>query len=104
MPVSKVGQKAVVKIPGLVRTKGSKILTQVFQALPDLKLLMIVRNPVTRMISHITHEYFNPGGIFEGQELPKIDDILLDLVPDFQRHNNFNGLSLSTLLSLVNFA
>ena len=100
MPFSNVGQKAVVKIPGLARTKGSKTLTQLFQALPHLKLLMIVRNPITRMISHIMHEYFNPGGIFEGQELPKIDDILLDLVPDFQGHKSFNGLFLSTLLCL----
>ena len=83
MPVSKATQKVVVKIPGLNnRTKGSNALTELSQALPDLKLLMIVRNPVTRMISHIMHEYFNPGGIFEGQELPKIDDILLDHVPD----------------------
>ena len=98
MPVSKPSQKVVVKIPGLARTKGSKALTQLSQALPDLKLLMIVRNPITRMISHIMHEYFNPGGMFEGQELPKIDDILLDLVPDFKGHKSFNGLFVITLL------
>ena len=63
---------------------------------------MIVRNPVTRMISHIMHEYFNPGGIFEGQDLPKIDDILLDLVPDLQAKKNFNGLFLFRLLLIVN--
>ena len=64
---------------------------------------MIVRNPITRMISHIMHEYFNPGGMFEGQDLPKIDDILLDLVPDFQGHKNFNGFFLFRLLLIVNF-
>ena len=101
MPVTKAYQKVVVKIPGLTqRTKGSKTLTKIYQALPDLKLLMIVRNPVTRMISHIMHEYFNPGGIFEGQDMPEIDDILLDLVPNFQGHKNFNGWSLFTLLFL----
>ena len=99
MPVSKATQKVLVKIPG---AKGNKTLTQLYRALPDLKLLMIVRNPVTRMISNIMHEYFNPGGIFEGQELPKIDDILLDLVPDFQEHKNFKGLFIFRLLLMVN--
>ena len=75
MPLSKASQKVVVKIPGLARTKGRKTLTQVSKALPDLKLLIVVRNPITRMISHIMHKYFNPGGMFEGHELPKIDDI-----------------------------
>ena len=98
MPESQPSQKVIVKIPGLVRTKDRKTLTQFHQALPDLKLLMIVRNPITRMISHIMHEYFNPGGIFEGQGLPRIDDILLDLVPDLQEHKNFHGLFVISLL------
>jgi hypothetical protein len=100
MPESKPSQKVVVKIPGLARTKDRKTLTQFHQALPDLKLLMIVRNPITRMISHIMHEYFNPGGMFEGQELPKIDDILLDLVPDTEGPQVFNGWFLSKLTCL----
>ena len=48
------------------------------------------------MISHIMHEYFNPGGMFEGQELPKIDDILLGLVPDTDGPKDFNGGFSST--------
>ena len=98
--VSKATQKVVVKMPGL--TKSSKTLTQVYQALPDLKLLMIVRNPITRMISQIMHEYFNPGGIFEGQDMPNIDDILLNLVPDFQGSMDFNGLFSFRILFIVN--
>ena len=100
MPESKPSQKVAVKIPGLVRTKDRKTLTLFHQSLPDLKLLMIVRNPITRMISHIMHEYFNPGGMFEGQELPNIDDILLDLAPDTEGPKVFNGWFLFKLSRL----
>ena len=72
MPVSKPSQKVVVKIPGLARTKGRKTLTQVSKALPDLKLLIVVRNPITRMISHIMHKYFNPGGCLRVMSCPRL--------------------------------
>ena len=77
MPLSMAHQKVVVKMPGLTLKTNNKTLVKMYSAMPDLKLLMIVRNPITRILSHIMHEYFNPGGLFEGQELPNIDDLIL---------------------------
>ena len=92
MPEANPKQMVVVKIPGLTKRKNSNTITQLYQALPDLKLLLIVRNPITRIVSHIMHEYFNPGGMFFGQELPDIDDIIMERVQDIKGTKDFNGL------------
>ena len=30
------------------------------------------------------HEYVNPGGLFEGQEMPDINDIIMGRVPNLE--------------------
>ena len=97
MPLAKQEQKIIVKIPGLAKTANNRTLLQLHKALPGLKLLIIVRNPITRILSHIMHEFFNPGGMFEGQELPDIDDLIMGRIPNMPGPKNFSGIYLTVL-------
>ena len=92
MPAAKPNQMVVVKIPGLFQSKKSTAVTRLYQSLPNIKLLLIVRNPITRIVSHIMHEFFNPGGMFSGHAMPDIDDLIMGRVPDVDGPKNFNGL------------
>ena len=92
MPPAKPNQKVVVKFPGLFKSKNSTTVTQMYQSLPDLKLLLIVRNPIIRIVSHFMHEFFNPGGMFSGHEMPDIDDFIMGRITDVHGPKNFNGL------------
>ena len=92
MPTAKPNQREVLKMPGLTKPGDSKTLPQLYQALPGLKLLLIVKNPIKRIISHIMHEYVNPGGLFAGQEMPDINDIVMDRVPSLEGPTDFDGL------------
>ena len=56
-----------------------------------LKLLLVVRNPIDRIVSHILHEYYNGGGIFYGHYMPDINDIILDKAEDPDVPKRFEG-------------
>ena len=72
MPEAEDAEKVVVKV--MVKFE---LLSRMYDAMPNIKLLLVVRNPISRMVSHILHEYKNPGGIFEGSDMPVIDDIIM---------------------------
>ena len=38
------------------------------------------------------HEFFNPGGMFSGHEMPDIDDFIMGRITDVHGPKNFNGL------------
>ena len=100
MPLAQQHQKIIVKIPGLAKKGDNGTLLQLHTSLPGLKLLMIVRNPITRILSHIMHEFFNPGGMFEGQELPDIDDLIMGHIR-MQGPGNFSGIYLTFFMHLI---
>ena len=89
MPEAAENEKVVVKM--LVK---EELVGRMYDALPNIKLLLVVKNPITRMVSHIMHEYKNPGGLFEGSDMPVIDDIIMGRVhlslPDIGTSTEFN--------------
>ena len=75
MPEADSTEQIVVKV--LVK---AEFVSSLYEALPDMKLLLVVKNPITRIVSHIVHEYVNPGGVFQGKPMPAIDDIIMGRV------------------------
>ena len=75
MPEAAKEEKVVVKV--LVK---AEFVSSLYDALPDMKLLLVVKNPITRIVSHIVHEFVNPGGLFQGTTMPLIDDIIMGRV------------------------
>ena len=75
MPEADNSEKVVVKV--LVK---AELVSYLHEALPDMKLLLVVKNPITRIVSHIVHEFVNPGGVFQGKAMPAIDDIIMGRV------------------------
>ena len=82
MPFAKQNQKIVVKTMGLFQTRKGNSLRLMHKAFPNLKILIIVRNPITRIVSHFVHEFYNSGGMFYGEEVPDTDDILMQRSED----------------------
>ena len=75
MPEADEKEKVIVKV--LVK---AEFVSSLYEALPDMKLLLVVKNPITRIVSHIVHEFVNPGGLFQGTTMPLIDDIIMGRV------------------------
>ena len=60
--------------------------------LPDVRLLMVVRNPIDRVVSHVLHMFKNEGTPFTGHDMPLIDDIIFDYVTKGQSLINIGDL------------
>ena len=88
MPKARKDQVVALKIFDISKKTS---LTELFKALPNLKLLLVVRNPIDRIVSHILHEYYNRGGIFYGHYMPDINDIILDKAEDPDVPKRFEG-------------
>ena len=93
MPKADEKENVIVKV--LVK---AEFVSSLYEALPDMKLLLVVKNPITRIVSHIVHEFVNPGGRFQGTIMPLIDDIIMGRVqlsvpeigePQFLSHLRF---------------
>ena len=92
MPVAETNQTVAVKIPGLARqsTVGVELLKK---HMPWLKLVIVVKDPISRIVSHIIHEFKNSGGLFFGLEMPDINDIIMDriYIPNLMEIPNYGG-------------
>ena len=88
MPEARTDQLVAVKIFDISQKTS---LMKLYTALPDLKLLLVVKNPIDRIVSHILHEYHNPGGLFHGLEMPDINEIIYGAVPDPDVEKPFEG-------------
>ena len=75
MPDAEPDQTVIVKAPGVLRNPAA--LNRIFEVLPDVKMLLVVRNPIDRVVSDIIHEYAE--GILKDKEMPDINDILISL-------------------------
>ena len=75
MPDAEPDQTVIVKAPGVLRNTAA--LNRIFEALPDVKMLLVVRNPIDRVVSDIIHEYAE--GSLKDKEMPDINDILISL-------------------------
>ena len=82
MPLAAPDQMAIVKAPGILTEKenntGTRMhLERLKQVIPDVKILMVVKNPIDRLVSHIVHEFAQGGGHQGGKIMPDVDDIIM---------------------------
>ena len=75
MPDAEPDQTVIVKAPGVLRNLAA--LKQIFDVIPDVKMLLVVRNPIDRVVSDIIHEY--AVGSVKDKEMPDINDIIISL-------------------------
>ena len=70
MPLAKPYQKVLVKPMEIINLKANTTnLERLHKAFPDIQLLLVVRNPVSRLVSQFVHNY----------ALKKNKDIMPDL-------------------------
>ena len=76
MPIARPDQIIITKTPGMIDIPGNTTyLKRLHQAIPDIKLLMVVKNPIDRVISDIIHEF--TSGAHKGEPMPPIDDVIM---------------------------
>ena len=75
MPDAEPDQTVIVKAPGVLRNPAA--LKRIFEAIPDVKMLLVVRNPIDRVVSDIIHEY--AVGSQKDEEMPDINNIIVSL-------------------------
>ena len=56
MPLAKPDQKVIVKSAGILKPGNTTYLERLHKSFPDIQLLLVVRNPVSRLVSDIAHE------------------------------------------------
>ena len=74
LPTAGPNQMVIAKTPALFTS--DTFIQRLAESLPEVKLLMVVKNPITRIVSHVMHEFTNPGTFHFGQQMPPIDDII----------------------------
>ena len=79
MPEATTDQMVIVKTPGIIKEPNISAtniyLKRLHDAIPDLKVLLIVKNPIDRVVSHIVHHYVQ--GPYKDEDMPDIDDIIM---------------------------
>lgn len=82
MPHASSEQKVVVKAPGMFNRLGigdTKYLQRLNKSFPNVKLLMVVRNPIDRLVSDIAHTYsVKNTEIINTESLPDLDKLLIN--------------------------
>ena len=73
MPDAEPNQTIIVKATGILRNPAAWI----FDVIPDVKMLLVVRNPIDRVVSDIIHEY--AVGSQKDEEMPDINNIIVSL-------------------------
>ena len=75
MPDAEADQTVIVKAPGILCNPAS--LKGIFDVIPDVKMLLVVRSPIYRVVSDIMHEYL--VGTIKDNEMQDINDIIISL-------------------------
>ena len=77
MPLARPDQLVLVKSPFVFQSPNiSLTLQRHVDTLPDVKVILVVKNPIDRVVSDILHNYAN--GLQKGQKMPDINDIIMD--------------------------
>ena len=93
MPLARPDQIVVCKTPGMIDIPGNTtFLERLREAIPDIKLLMVVKNPIDRIVGDVMHEYAD--GAHKGEAMPPIDDIILHKAGHISAYR-FSGIPLS---------
>jgi hypothetical protein len=72
MPDADPNQTILVKAPGILCNPAS--LKRIFDVIPDVKMLLVVRSPIDRVVSDIMHKY--SVGTIKDNEMQNINDII----------------------------
>ena len=76
MPQAESDQIIVIKTPGMLDFPyKTTYLERLRSAIPETKLLMVVKNPIDRIVSDVLHEFLS--GKHKGKVMPPIDDVIL---------------------------
>ena len=79
MPVARPHQIVLAKSPFIFQSPNISItLQRHVETLPDVKVILVVRNPIDRIVSDILQLY--SVGIQARYNMPDINDILMDRV------------------------
>ena len=73
----------------LYQRQIDKILQRLKSTIPNIKLLLVVRNPVKRIVSNIVHEF--KDGKLKNLKMPNIDDLILQRSETGVVHPNISG-------------
>ena len=75
MPDAEPNQTIIVKAAGILRNPAA--LKRIFDVIPDVKMLLVVRNPIKCVVSDIIQEY--SVGSLKDKEMQDINDIIMSL-------------------------
>ena len=74
MPLARPDQLVLVKSPSVFQSPNISItLQRHVDTLPDAKVILVVKNPIDRVVSDIIHTY---AGVSD--KMPDINDIIMD--------------------------
>ena len=98
LPPSAPDQTVIVKASGILNITPNKNLVEKYlkrlkTSIPDIKLLLVVQNPIDRMVSHIVHEYAR-NGEYDGQAMPDIDYIITGRIDHLNEKSDLNHCSV----------
>ena len=82
MPIATTDQIVLVKAPGVINETPTPATTlaylnRLYQAIPDVKILLVVKNPIDRLVSHIVHECVQYGCNHHKERMPDVNDIIM---------------------------
>ena len=79
MPKAMAEQLVLAKSPNVFQSSNiSLTLHRIVKTVPDVKVILVVRNPIDRVVSDILHTY--AVGTQGRHKMPNINDIIMDRV------------------------
>ena len=89
MPLAEPYQKVVVKPKGIINLKRNTTnLERLHNAFPDIQVLLVMRNPVSRLVSHIVHNYSEERA---KNKMPDLDKMLMN-VDGYREKQGLSGM------------
>ena len=77
MPVARPHQIVLAKSPFIFQSPNISItLQRHVDTLPGVKVILVVKNPIDRVVSDIIHNY--AVGLLARNKMPNINDIIMD--------------------------
>ena len=92
MPIATLDQIVIVKAPGVTNKTPTPATTLVYlnrlyQAIPDVKILLVVKNPIDRLVLQIVQEYVQYGGNHYKEKMPDVNDIIMGRAGEIKGRN-----------------
>ena len=100
MPEAEPNQTVIVKIPGVAQN-SSIMLNALKENLPSLRIVIVVKDPISRIVSHILHEFRNEGDMYNHLEMPDINDIIMGRV-FLPNPSKFKGNMMPEIFKIFN--